>query len=333
MTKISVIIPAYNAMAYLPETIENVLKQTHEDFEVIVVNDGSSDQTPEWVAQVPDPRIKLISQENTGQAKARNTGIAYAKGEYIAFLDADDLWEPTKLKKQLECLEKDQTIGLVYTWVAFMDEQGKETGRIFKSTVQGQVWDTLIQQNILVCGSVPMVRRTCFQTCGVFDPELRSFNEDWDMWLRIASSYPFAVVPEVLVYYRQHPLSSSRDWKAMAQGYQIVIEKAFTSAPSELQYLKSKSYGRANFSLAWKPLQCLEKDCQMSFYFRKIAIEYDPMLWWTKEYWRLSLALFLMAYLGTNRYNILLKILYRYRWFVKKLFNNVIIRKKIFSSK
>jgi len=89
MPKVSVVIPAYNAMPYLPETLESVLRQTYHDFEVVVVNDGSSDNTEEWVSQILDPRLKLISQANQGLAGARNTGIVNASGEYIAFLDAD----------------------------------------------------------------------------------------------------------------------------------------------------------------------------------------------------------------------------------------------------
>jgi glycosyltransferase involved in cell wall biosynthesis len=112
--------------------MENVLSQTYDDFEVIVVNDGSSDETQQWVSQIKDPRVKLISQENQGLAGARNTGIAHAQGEYITFLDADDLWEPTKLEKQVCVLEDNPEIALVYTWVAFIDEAGKHTGRVFK---------------------------------------------------------------------------------------------------------------------------------------------------------------------------------------------------------
>jgi glycosyltransferase involved in cell wall biosynthesis len=92
MPKVSIIIPAYNAMTYLPETVDSVLKQTYNDFEVIVVNDSSTDETEQWVSQIADSRVKLISQENQGAAGARNNGIGHAQGEYIEFLDADDLW-------------------------------------------------------------------------------------------------------------------------------------------------------------------------------------------------------------------------------------------------
>ncbi len=129
--KVSVVIPAYNAMTYLPETITSVLQQTYTDFEVVVVNDGSTDKIEEWIVQISDPRIKLVSQANLGLAGARNTGIRESQGKYLAFLDADDLWEPTKLEKQVKILEKNPEVGLVYTWVTYIDETGQSTGRVF----------------------------------------------------------------------------------------------------------------------------------------------------------------------------------------------------------
>ena len=101
MSKVSVIIPAYNAMNYLPQTLKSVLQQTFTDFEILIINDGSSDDIVEWSSQISDSRVKLISQINQGVSAARNTGIRNAQGEYIAFIDADDLWEPTKLEKQV----------------------------------------------------------------------------------------------------------------------------------------------------------------------------------------------------------------------------------------
>ena len=106
MPKVSVIIPAYNAVTYLPETVESVLRKNFTDFEVLIVNDSSSVQIVQWASQVADPRGRLISQENQVLSRERNTGIAHAQAEYIAFLDADDLWEPTKLENQVRCLKE-----------------------------------------------------------------------------------------------------------------------------------------------------------------------------------------------------------------------------------
>ncbi len=321
MPKVSVIIPAYNSMTYLPETLNSLLAQTYSDFEAIIINDGSTDRTEEWVSQQTDPRIKLISQLNQGLSGARNTGIANATGDYLAFLDADDLWHPTKLEKQVECLDHHPDVGLVYTWVALIDENSTPTGRLFKNSHEGQVWDELILQNIVESGSVAMVRRQCFETCGVFDRNLRSFVEDWDMWLRIALHYPFKAISEPLVYYRQHQKSASRNWEAMAESYRLVIEKAFATAPGDRQYLKDCSYARANLCLAWKPLQSIQKDYKKANYFAIQALTHDPQVRFSREYLRLRIAITLMAGLGPEKYEKFLRLFHALRRRVKLQLN------------
>ena len=278
MPKVSVIIPAYNAMAYLPETIANVLEQTYADFEVIVVNDGSTDNVEEWITQISDRRVKLVSQANLGLARARNTGIRESQGEYLAFLDADDLWESTKLAKQVQVLDSHSQAGLVYTWVAYIDEQGNSTGRVINHQLEGNVWQKLTKGNLVECGSVAMVRRQCFEKYGVFDCKLGSFVEDWDMWLRIARTYPFKVIKEPLTYYRQVATSASRNWSAMAKSYQLVIEKAFAAASWDELSLRSRSYGTANLVLSWKALQSSSKDYDQANNFRSQALRHDPWL-------------------------------------------------------
>jgi len=133
MPKVSVVIPAYNAMTYLPETVESVLKQTFTNFEVLIINDGSSDHIMQWVTEISDSRVRLISQENQGLPGARNTGIAQAQGEYVAFLDANDWWEPTKLEKQVRCFEERPSVGLVYTWTALINASRQPNGRLYQT--------------------------------------------------------------------------------------------------------------------------------------------------------------------------------------------------------
>ena len=314
MPKVSVVIPVYNAMTYLPETVESVLRQTFTDFEVLIIDDGSSDHVVQWASQLVDPRVKLISQQNQGVSVARNTGIAQAQGEYIAFLDADDLWDATKLEKQVRCLENNLAIGLVHTWMAVIDQQGKPTGRVMISNAEGEVWKQLVEQNTLACSSV-MVRRCCFETVGVFAPrnECPVDVEDWEMWIRIASRYPFAVVKEPLMHYRQHPNNTSKNWQSLEQAYRIVIEKAFNSAPSELLYLKSRSYGQANLRLAWKCLQSSDRDYEKALHFRQQALINYPQLCYSHESIRLLLAIALMRWFGSDGYTKVLALGYAVR--------------------
>lgn len=313
MPKVSVVIPAYNAMAYLPETIANVLEQTYTDFEVIVVNDGSTDNIKEWITQISDRRVKLVSQVNLGLAGARNTGIKESQGEYLAFLDADDLWESGKLAKQVQVLDSHPEAGLVYTWIGYIDEGGKSTGRVVKPQSEGNIWQELTKGNLVECGSVAMVRRQCFEKCGLFDCNLGSFVEDWDMWLRIARTYPFKVIKEPLTYYRQVTASASRNWQGMAKSYQLVIDKAFAAANWDELPLRNGSYGTANLVLAWKALQSSSKDYQKAKYFRSQALKHNPWIFCSKEYWRLSIALAIMSWFGADNYNKFLSLLYTLR--------------------
>jgi len=313
MSQITVVVPAYNSMQYLPATLESVLQQTYADFEIVVVNDGSTDNTQEYVSSLTDSRLKMVFQENQGLAAARNTGIAHATGEYIAFLDADDLWESTKLEKQLRILENNPEVGVVYTWVAYINEQGQKTGRIFKDCAEGKIWQELTIFNIIRCGSVPIVRRVCFETCGTFDRNLDSAVEDWDMWLRIANKYNFRVVKEPLVYYRQHETSCSKNWQAMSRSFHLVIEKNFADVAPNLMYLKQISYGFAYICLAWKPLQSKDKDYKQAAEFCRKAVKYYPALRFSQEYIRLNLAIALMRFLKPQGYAKIQPLLYALR--------------------
>ncbi|UBF27327.1 glycosyltransferase family 2 protein [Kovacikia minuta CCNUW1] len=311
MPKVTVVIPAYNSIKYLPQTLESVLRQTFTDFEVLIVNDGSSDQIEQWAAQLVDPRVRLISQENQGVSAARNAGIAQAKGEYVAFLDADDLWEPTKLAKQVQCLDSNPEVGLVHTWMFFADEQGKSTGRVLCSDAEGWVWERLAEKNLVACSSV-MVRRFCFEWVGTFDPNLK-INEDWDLWIRIASRCRFAVIKEALVYYRQLPTSISKNYRVMEAAFHTVIERTFESASLDLQLLKSRSYGHAYLCLAWKALQSADRDYKLAILFQKEALAHYPKIRSSKENLRLSLAIGMMRSFGHNKYAKALGVLYTFR--------------------
>jgi glycosyltransferase involved in cell wall biosynthesis len=313
MPKVSVVIPFYNAMKYLPETVDTVLQQTYSDYEVVIVNDGSTENIEDWVRNLNHPKIRLINQENQGCAGARNTGIQQSNGEYIAILDADDLWHPTKLEKQVNLLEKHPEVGLVYVWSDLVDEQGQSMGRIFKPIAEGKVWAKLLEQNLVGGGSVPLIRRSCLDKSGLFDPNLLSFVEDWDLWLRIAPIAEFKVVKEALVYYRQLTSSASMDWSSMERSYQIMLEKAFANAPATMQYKRAKCYGLVNLYLAWKPLKSETPSPQAGWAFQRKAIANYPQIIFTQEFWRLGLSILLTQWLGAEVYRRCLAITYDVR--------------------
>ncbi|NEQ79824.1 MAG: glycosyltransferase family 2 protein [Moorea sp. SIO2I5] len=300
MPKVTVVIPAYNAMEYLPKTVESVLAQTLADFELLIINDGSSDHIVQWASQIADPRVKLISQENQGVSVARNTGIAQAQGKYIAFLDADDLWKPTKLEKQVSCLEEYPEAGLVYTWTALVDQQGKPTKSVIAFHQEGNVWEQILVVDMIGNGSSVMVRRSCFETVGMFDPNLSS-AADRDMWIRIAANYLFAVVKEPLTLWRQHPSSMSKRREEMIQDSRQAIEKNFQSVPSELLYLRNRSYSYLNLYQAWNSVD--QGNYKEAIHFRRQAFLHYPQMGYSESYIRLSLAIILIRWFGPHGYD------------------------------
>ena len=299
MPKVAVIIPAYNAMTYLPQTLESVLQQTFTDFEVLIVNDGSSDNIVQWANSLTDERVKFISQSNQGVSTARNLAISKASGEYITFLDADDLWHRTKLEKQVKFLDNNPTVGLVATWVILTDEQGNLGAEVKIDFKQGNIRKELIEINAIPCGSIPMVRRNCFDKVGLFDPILR-FGEDWELWTRIAADYDFGLIKELLVYYRQHPKNSSKNSQEILPDFDRLIEKMFSSVPKELLPIKNKTYGRMNLYIAWKSLE--NKDYEGARDSCNRATKYYPQLQYTKNYLRLKMLILVKSKLNTDVY-------------------------------
>ena len=299
MPKVAVIIPAYNAMTYLQETLESVLQQTFTDFEVLIVDDGSSDNIVEWANGLTDDRVKFISQSNQGVSTARNFAISEASGDYIAFLDADDLWEKTKLEKQAQFLDDNPTVGLVATWMMLTDSQGNPGAEVKIDFKQGNIRKELIEISLIPCGSIPMVRKVCFNKVGLFDSTLR-FGEDWEMWTRIAADYDFGLIKETLVYYRQHSNNSSKNSQQILPDFDRLIEKMFDSVPQELLAIRAKTYGRMNLYIAWKSLE--NEDYKGARDFSNQAIKYYPQLQYTKNYLRLKLLILVKSKVNKEIY-------------------------------
>lgn len=206
--RVSVIIPAYNAAAYVAEAISSVQVQTYTDLEIIVVDDGSTDETAAVVAGIADDRLRYVYQENASQAVARNTGIRGGQSEVIAFLDADDRWLPKKLEEQLGCLQ-DPQVGVVCSGAKEIDEDGGLLTQRSVTIPGGDTRRNLICENFVYCSSA-VVRRELLDAhdlefrCG------RQGTEDWDLWLRLAKHTTFASVQRPLIEYRVHPASTSR---------------------------------------------------------------------------------------------------------------------------
>jgi len=226
---VSVIIPAYNASRFLRQTLESVVRQTHRDLEIIVVDDGSTDNTVRIVEgiQKQDPRVALYRQVNQGAAVARNLGIEKSKGNFIAFLDADDLWHPTKIQKQHDLLlALPQDVGLVYSYCRMIDVdsyiQGYTGANIFK---RGWAFHALLVSNFVGNGSTAMVRRKCLPEQNQFDLEQRG-NEDFLFYLCMAAKFKVDVVPEFLVGYRWNTSqNNSANLDRQTRSYRQMMKK------------------------------------------------------------------------------------------------------------
>jgi len=247
---VSVIIPTYNHAAFLPEALESVFAQTCSPLEVIVVDDGSTDETAE-VLRVYERRIRVISQPNRGVAAARNAGAAVASGELLAFLDADDAWLPAKLERQVARFDGEPEIGLVHCGVAEVDGQGGQL-RARLDGMEGWVSTEMLlfrRGVILGGGSAAVIRRATFVQAGGFD-EVLSTSADWDLYYRIGHRYPVGFVPEVLVRYRIHSGNMHKNLDVMRRDLLGAYAKVFSEQDPELQRLRRWAYGRLHAMLA-----------------------------------------------------------------------------------
>jgi glycosyltransferase involved in cell wall biosynthesis len=218
-----VIIPTFNCAAYLPEAIESGLAQTWPSREIVVVDDGSTDDTPDILRGYGE-RIRWVRQENRGIGGARNTGIRAAKGDLIAFLDADDVWLPRKLELQVLGLERCPEAALTFTESDLFDEHGIVLEKMIpnrralaakfavldprEGISAGWFYYDLLLQECMHVSSV-LVRRNCLSVTGLFDESLPSGSEDYDLWLRFACRWPVVLVDQVLTRYRLRGGSTS----------------------------------------------------------------------------------------------------------------------------
>ena len=227
---VSVIVPARNAQAYIATAIASACAQTHRNLEVLVVDDGSRDRTGAVVRALAecDRRVRLLTQRHQGVAAARNRAILEARGQYIAPLDADDIWFPHKLERQVQALHAQPGAGLAYAWSVDVDEYGRLTGGYYAHELPSSVRAALIYRNVVGCSSVPLIRRACLEQAGLYDESGYALNgvqgcEDLDLYLRIAERCPFTLVRDFLVGYRQSRGRMSSNALAMGRSFRLAL--------------------------------------------------------------------------------------------------------------
>jgi glycosyltransferase involved in cell wall biosynthesis len=275
---LSIIIPAYNVAPYIGAAIESALAQTVADLEVIVVDDGSMDATPQILRELAnakcDPRLRIFSQQNGGLAEARNTGIKHARGKYLGFLDGDDLWRPNKAERHLAVLAADPTIVLSFSDSEYLTENGFPTGRYQLADCAEPTLVDMIRRNHVGNGSSPIVRSEAFEQVGLFHKECWGC-EDYEMWCRlVAAGMRAKLIPGPLTLYRERPASMSHSEKFVAGG-----QLAITNLRAALPELPDKVFriGLAeNYRIA--ALKAVSLDKRRAAKYLLIALHHYPSL-------------------------------------------------------
>lgn len=227
---VGVVVPMFNAERTIRSTLASICRQSHQALDIVVVDDGSTDRSASIVESYAekDRRIRLLRQSNAGVANARNSGAAATDAAFLAFIDADDLWAPSKIALQLHALQEGgASVGLAYCWFAHIDEDGRVFSLYNQPDAGGRVLQRMCRSNFVGNGSSMLIRRSAFEQAGQFDPSLRARNaqgcEDLLMCLRIAENYEFRVVLQHLVGYRMTNDNMSSDVMQMLRSCEIVL--------------------------------------------------------------------------------------------------------------
>ncbi|MBV6623679.1 MAG: glycosyltransferase family 2 protein [Rivularia sp. (in: Bacteria)] len=246
--KASVIIPLYNAEKYIKKTLQSILDQTYRNLEVIIVDDESPDNSVEVCQQFTDSRIKIVHQKNRGLAGSRNTGIRHAQGEYIAFMDADDIWLPEKLEKHINHLETNREIGVSFSRSAFIDEQDTPLG-IYQITKLKDITPLdILCRSPIGNGSAAVFKKAVFEDIKFQDnlygyveyyyfDDTFALSEDIECWVRIAltTNWKFAGLAQPLTLYRVHSQGLSTNLKVMLDTREKLFEKTSSYAPVQMK--------------------------------------------------------------------------------------------------
>ncbi len=289
MPLISVIMPVYHVEAYIQSSVESVLSQSFQDFELLVIDDGGSDQSMAYFTPLKDPRIRIIHQENRGLAGARNTGIRFAKAELIAFLDSDDIWHHKKLEKQVKAISADSDIGILYCGSRLINESGAFIGITQTPKLHHIHAQDVFTRNPIGNGSVALIRRQVLEEIAFkshrkgeknyFDEAFKQ-SEDIELWTRIAlmTNWKFIGIPDLLVDYRVNSEGLSSNFLKQYQSWLCVYQKLKTINPDfikkhgslahayQLRYLSRQAISNHDGDQAWQfMLQALSKRFDIIF--------------------------------------------------------------------
>ena len=276
---VDVIIPTYNGLPYLKETVQSVLDQTYKELRLYIIDDGSTDKTEVYAKSLKDPRVVYHKKANGGQAESRNLGIKISSSHYVALLDADDVWYPEKLAKQVTVLERDPEIGMVYGLHKLIDDDGKEIGEVTYSK-SGRIFHYLLGGNrISGSASMVLVRRSVFDEVGLFHEDFL-IGEDWEMWLRIAYQYKIQCIDEFLAALRVRQGGMQQNYLKMAKGLDYMLPimlKEFDLSPRGKARLKGVClFESAHFYYMAGEIEAARKNFRKLVRINPLRIERNP---------------------------------------------------------
>lgn len=306
MVQISIVIPVYNSEKTIRETINSVLAQTFTDLEIIVINDGSSDRTAAVVQQINDSRINIYNYLNGGPATSRNRGIKKSQGEYLSFIDGDDLWAKDKLEIQYQALQDNPQAAVAYSGTDWIDEQGNFLRHASAPGPSGHIYAYALLYNLFGSGSNFLVRREALFAVQASDEDFDSFfdeftkpSEDWDLCIRLAKKYEFVAIPQVQILYRRSLNSLSSQLIQQERGTTRALKKAFSQAPDNLQYLRQPSFTNIYRYLTYKSLEGIpthQRGWQGLKVFIKLLV-YDITPLRQKVTWKVLARILIMLFL------------------------------------
>lgn len=280
MIKFSIIIPTYNRAHVIRAALDSVLSQSCQDFEILVIDDGSTDNTHEILGPYSD-RLRYFKQPNSGPAAARNRGISESRGEYIAFLDSDDRWYPDKLAQVNQAIDVHPDVGLFYSDFRAVDNQRNHLRLERCKHIVGDGYLQLLLGDFIGTSTV-IVKRECFDACGLFCKELIHI-EDWDMWIRIAREFSIVHVPAVLV---EHTWQSRGSMLAnpKALGFpRVVIEQALKADPHISRRQRAQIEGRLCYGEGVAYLRHGEKQKALACFsenIRRVPLFFKNYVYW-----------------------------------------------------
>lgn len=267
---VSVIIPVFNAADWIEATIESVRAQTHRTLEIIIVDDGSTDASPQKVAKIArqDARIRLIVQPNGGVARARNAGLDASTGTFFAPIDADDIWAPRKIELQLAALQKAPRAALAYNWFRRIDPTGRVLPPSPVPVVDGPAFFRHLEWNFISNGSTPLVRADVARAIR-YEPALRDAGcegcEDYLFQLQVARRHDFVCVPHFLTGYRQLPNSMGSSAERMTRSHLALFAIMAREAPSEARPVIARRRAQLQLTLAILQARARSARCLTSF--------------------------------------------------------------------